>query len=93
MSITVHDASEAPIGDATVSGSWSNGTSGTGSCVTNQLGQCEITRTNIKKNSTSVTFTVDNVTHATLSYYSGANHDDELDSDSSDGTSIDILKP
>ena len=88
----MHDGGEGLISNATVSGSWSNGTSGTESCMTEQAGQCDITRTNINKNSASVTFTVDNLTHTTLYYNTGANHDDE-DGDSSDGTTITVLKP
>ncbi|MCA9926513.1 MAG: S8 family serine peptidase, partial [Anaerolineales bacterium] len=90
ITITVHDESEAPVSGATVSGSWSAGASGSGSCVTNGSGQCSITKSNISKNSSSVTFTVSNVTHATLVYNSGANHDPDGDSN---GTSIVVLKP
>ena len=92
VTLMVHDGDESLLSNATVSGSWSAGTSGTGSCVTGPLGLCEITRNNINKNSTSVTFTVGNVTQTTLYYNSGANHD-EPDADSSDGTTITILKP
>ena len=93
VAIIVHDGGEGLISNATVSGSWRAGASGTGSCMTDPMGQCNITRTNINKNSASVTFTVDNMTHTTLYYNSGANHDDEEDGDSSDGTTITILKP
>ncbi len=92
VAIEVHDNSHAPISGATVSGSWSAGTSGSGSCVTDSPGQCEITRNNINKNSTSVTFAVGNLTHTTHYFNSGANHD-EPNGDSSDGTTITILRP
>ena len=36
VTIIVHDGGEGLISNATVSGSWSNGTSGTGSCMTDQ---------------------------------------------------------
>ena len=87
--ITVHDDGEAAVANATVNGSWSAGANGSGSCVTNASGQCDITRNNIKRNSSSITFTVTNVTHATLTY-NAANHDPDGDSN---GTSIVIAKP
>ena len=90
VTITVHDSGEAAVSNATVSGSWSNGTNGSGSCVTNASGQCSITKNNIKGNSSSVTFTVTGVSHATNSYDSGSNHDPGGDSN---GTTIVIGSP
>lgn len=90
VTITVHDSGEALVADATVNGSWSNGTSGSGSCVTNGSGQCSVTRNNIRRNANSVTFTVTSVTHASLAYAPGDNHDPDGDSD---GTVIVIDKP
>ncbi len=90
VTITVHDSGEALVADATVNGSWSNGTSGSGSCVTNASGQCSVTRNNIRRNANSVTFTVTSVTHASLAYAPGDNHDPDGDSD---GTVIVIGKP
>ena len=69
---------------------WSNGTNGSGSCVTNGSGVCSITRNNVHRNSTSVTFTVTGVTGAGLTYNGGANHDPDGDST---GTVIVILEP
>lgn len=89
VTIDVHDGSENPVANATVSGSWSNGTTGSGSCVTNGAGQCSITKNNIR-NSASVTFTVTNVTRTGDTYNSGANHDPDGDSN---GTNITILEP
>ncbi|UCG24889.1 MAG: choice-of-anchor B family protein [Chloroflexota bacterium] len=88
--ITVHDSSDALVANATVNGSWSAGANGAGSCVTNGFGQCSITKNNISRNSTSVTLTVDSVTHASLVYAAGDNHDPDGDSN---GTVIVILKP
>jgi FtsP/CotA-like multicopper oxidase with cupredoxin domain len=90
VTITVHDNSDSPVASATVSGSWSAGASGSGSCTTDGSGQCSIIKNNINKNSSSATFTIDNVTHATLAYNAGANHDPDGDSN---GTSIVVLKP
>ncbi len=89
VTITVHDASENPVANATVSGSWSVG--GGGSCTTDAAGQCNVTKNNIKDREASATFTVAEVTrHAGDVYDSGANHDPDGDSD---GTSITILNP
>jgi hypothetical protein len=87
--VTVHNGSEAPVANATVSGSWSAGPTGTGSCVTNASGQSTITKTNINGSVTSVTFSVTNVTAAGLTYAPGSNHDPDADSN---GTSIIVPK-
>ena len=90
VTITVHDDADNPLNNATVSGSWSAGTNGSGSSMTNASGECSITRNNINRNSDSVTFTVSDLTHATNSYMQADNHDPDSDSD---GTSIVVLKP
>ena len=90
ITITVEDANHNPVANATVSGSWSNGANGSGSCITDANGQCTITKNNINKNSSSATFTVTGVTHATYTYTSGDNHDPDGDSD---GTAITVTKP
>jgi len=92
VTITVHDASHNLLADATVSGTWIGGYSGTDSCTTDSSGQCSVISGSIPKRNGSVTFTVDGVTHATLSYeYEPAdNHDPDGDSD---GTSITVFKP
>ncbi len=68
VTIQVLDDLGNPVANAQVSGSWSNGASGSDSCVTNASGICSITKTNINGNRNSVTFTVDDVTHAALTY-------------------------
>jgi PKD repeat protein len=88
--ITVHDGDHNPVADATVSGSWSGGASGTASCVTDANGQCTVSVSGIPKRNGTATFTVTDVFHADLSYDSSANHDPDGDSD---GTSITIAKP
>jgi hypothetical protein len=89
VTITVHDETEAPVANATVDGTWSGGVTGGASCVTGASGQCSVSKTNIKGNVASVTFTVDDVTHTSNTYDSGANHDPDGDSD---GTSIIVYK-
>jgi hypothetical protein len=85
---TVHDSNHRPVANATVSGSWSSG--GTGSCTTNGSGQCAVPKSTIPKSTGSVIFTVGNVTHATLTYNSADNHDPDGDSN---GTRITLSRP
>jgi len=86
--ITVHDSNHSPVANATVSGSWSNGT--TGSCTTSGSGPCTVSQLGLPKRTGSVTFTVASVTHATLTYKSADNHDPDGDSN---GTSVTVSRP
>ena len=81
VQITVHSAGESPMSNATVNGAWSNGTTGSGSCITNASGQCTITRSDIRSTVNDVTFTVTSVTHSSNAYLPGSNHDPDGDSD------------
>ncbi len=69
--ITIHNGSHAPVANATVSGSWTgtfgNGFGGSGAnptCMTNAAGQCTVQRNALQ----ALTFMVNSVTHATLTY-------------------------
>jgi PKD repeat protein len=88
VTATVHNQNEAPASGATVSGTWSVGTSG--SCKTAKNGTCTITRDRIASSVSSVTFTVTGVSLSGYSYSPGANHDPD---GSSNGTVITITKP
>ena len=88
VTITVHDSSENPVANATVSGSWSTG--GTSSCTTNSSGTCTVTSGTLTRRDASTTFTVSNVTHASLTYQPADNHDPDGDSN---GTSITVNRP
>ena len=88
VTITVHDSNHLPVANATVSGSWSGGS--TGSCATTGGGQCAVARSTISKGNANVTFTVANITHATLTYASTGNHDPDSDSN---GTAITVKRP
>ncbi|MGD2178246.1 MAG: M6 family metalloprotease domain-containing protein [Anaerolineae bacterium] len=90
VTITVHDASETPVRTATVTGTWSGGYSGSASCATDDNGTCVASSGDIRKNIGSTSFTVDDVTHSSLTYDAAANHDPDGDSD---GTSITVYKP
>jgi hypothetical protein len=81
VTITIVNQGGFALPDATILWSWSAGTSGSGTCVTNASGQCSVTKANIKTSVTSVTFTVNDVQHASHSYTPGAL------------TSVDVLWP
>jgi hypothetical protein len=89
VTATVHDTNHSVVANATVSGSWSGGFTGPGSCTTDGSGQCSITSGNIRKRDGSATFTVEGVTHATLTYQPADNHDPDADSA---GTQIIVSK-
>jgi hypothetical protein len=75
--------------NATVNGSWSVG-GGVGTCATNGAGQCAVARSKISKSNARVTFTVADITHATLTYASPDNHDPDGDGN---GTAITVKRP
>jgi PKD repeat protein len=85
VTVTVHDDTEAPVGGAEVTGLWSSARSGTGSCTTDATGSCDITSSQVRDSTVSVDFTMTTVTHGSLSYAAGDNHDVDGDSD---GTTI-----
>jgi PKD repeat protein len=85
---TIHDTGHGAVANATVSGSWSDGAPG--ACTTIGSGQCTVSKPGITKKTGSVTFTVANVMHATLTYKPADNHDPDGDST---GTSINVSRP
>ena len=89
VTITLHDANHNPVANATVSGNWSNGASGSASCVTNSSGQCSVSKSNISRGKSSVTFTVNNVTRSGFTYNSSNNHDPD---GGSNGTRINVAR-
>lgn len=88
--ISVDDDAGNPVADAIVEGTWSNGAAGTFNCKTDATGRCHILTGVLSKSVKEVTFTVDNVTHAQLTYQPTDN--DDLDGDS-DGTTITFSRP
>ena len=85
VTLTVHDQEHNPVAGASVSGAWSGGASGSGSCLTGAGGACSILSPKISTAQPSITFAVDGVTHPSLPYEPAANHDPDGDSD---GTSV-----
>ena len=90
VTILIVDGSGNAVSSATVDGTWSAPVSSTASCTTDSSGTCTVSVSGIHKRNSSVTFTVDNVTHDTLTYDSSANTDPDGDSD---GTTITVAKP
>jgi hypothetical protein len=88
VDITVHDASHSPVTGATVTGTWTEGASGTSECSTDTSGQCQVSKEGILGRIASVDFAVDNVTHSTYSYSPVANHDPDADSN---GTTVRVF--
>lgn len=88
LTVTVHDSNENPVSGADVTVSVSGAISGTATGTTGSDGTVTFT-TGTMKGGSEVTFTVDNVTHTTLTYASADNHDPDGDSD---GTTITVVK-
>lgn len=89
VTITVLDGAGDPVGNATVDGTWSGGYSGAASATTDSSGQAVVTSGNIRKNTDSTSWTVDSITHSSLTYDSTDNTDPDGDSS---GTSITVFK-
>ena len=90
VTIVVHDAAERLVANANVAGRWSNGATGTASCVTNNSGACTMTKTGLKTSTSSVIFSVTGVTYTSLSYQAANNHDPDGESN---GTTITVSRP
>jgi outer membrane protein assembly factor BamB len=86
FTVKIGDSSHNPVSGADVSFSLSGTESGSGQVTTGSDGTASY-QTGWIKSSGYLTFTVDDVTHATLSYSPADNHDPDGDSD---GTSITI---
>ena len=90
VAIEVHSSSHGLASGAKVTGNWSGGYSGTGSCTTDGTGRCQIATGNISKKVTSAQFSVSAVAKSGYVYQSSANHDPDPDSN---GSTITIAKP
>ncbi len=91
VSVRVVDQNGQPVSGAAVSGTWSAGASGNGSCSqTDANGWCSISKGGVKKNVGSVTFSITGVTKSGASYDPADNEDPDGDST---GTVIVIAKP
>jgi PKD repeat protein len=88
VTIIVHDSRHAVVSSALVTGLWSDGTSAT--CTTNADGQCAVIRSGIRRKTTSVGFSVTNVTRPAFVYKAADNHDSD---GSSNGSEVLVIKP
>ncbi len=88
VTISVHDGSEAPLANASVSGSWSGGLND--SCITDGNGQCTVSTGKIDGQVTGATFSVETLSLSGYTYQPVDNHD--LDGDS-DGTTFTVSQP
>jgi hypothetical protein len=69
--VLIHDRVNQPLSGATVTGVWSNGSNGGGSCVTGAGGQCNVDKPNLKSGVASVSFTVTDISGAGITYAPG----------------------
>ena len=90
MTVTIHTSADLPVAGVTVTGTWSDAAQGSASCVTGASGVCSVTKSNLKSNQSTATFTVTQVGDVDAVYDAIANHDPDGDSD---GTSISIAAP
>ena len=90
VTVKVVNGSNAPVSGAKVTGAWSNGETGTGSCTTDTTGTCKIIKNNIRYARTSVRFTVNTVVKSGWTYNAALNSDPDGDSN---GTYIVINRP
>jgi VCBS repeat-containing protein len=90
VTASVHDSTHGPVSGATVTGLWSGGVSGPGSCTTDATGGCSVQSALIANSKKNQTFTVTSVSNG-LTYLASENHDP--DGDSSGGTAITVKKP
>jgi hypothetical protein len=80
VTITVHDADHNLVANATVSGIWS--IDGTSTCTTGKKGTCKVIKSGISYGTASVTFAVENVIHASLTYVPDDNEETSITIDS-----------
>jgi hypothetical protein len=90
VTVKVVNGANQPVSGAKVTGAWSNGETGNGSCTTATNGTCKIVKNNIRRAVTSVRFTVNNVTKSGWTYNAALNSDPDGDSN---GTFITINRP
>ena len=87
ITITVHDAADAPVSGATVVGSWDG--SVTQSCVTSSAGTCTVSRW-FSRAVLTTTFSVVDVRSGSQPYQAALDHDPD---GSTDGTRITVGRP
>jgi tRNA A-37 threonylcarbamoyl transferase component Bud32 len=74
VTISIHDAACGPLGGVTISGEWGAGSPPKGSCTTNALGSCSISK-NVDWGISELTFTIASISRAGYTYVPARNHD------------------
>lgn len=90
VTITVLNDLGNIVANVSITGNWSGGYSGTGTCITDSSGWCSVVTGNISIKSANTTFSATNISASGLSYNAAANSDPDGDSN---GTSITVSKP
>jgi serine protease AprX len=88
--ILVVDQEGNPLADASVSGAWSGGYTGSAACTTAADGTCSLATNAISVKNATATFSVSDVTHTSFAYEPASNTDPDGDSD---GTVITVNQP
>jgi len=83
VTITIFGENDNSVYEATVLGTWSGGSSGTASCVTDSAGECKLSKST---KGDSLTFTVDNISATNVTYDSNANNVNNSITINKDGT-------
>jgi subtilisin family serine protease len=73
VTVRVVDAASAPVANATVTGNWSGGTTGSAMCTTNGTGSCSMTSATMNVNKASTTLTVTGIGGSGIAYDAAAN--------------------
>jgi thermitase len=90
LTLAVHNTNHLAVPGAVVTGTWSGGAAGSGTCTTGGNGTCVIVSSSLRKKDGVATFTVTGVAASGLGYSAAQNHDPDGDST---GTVISIAKP
>ena len=90
VTIRVENATHGALANATVTGVWSDGATGSANCRTSVVGVCTVSKSSNSTTIGSVTFTVTGVTLSGRAYDASANHDSD---DDSTGTMIVVSRP
>ena len=90
VTIRVENVAHGALASANVTGTWSNGATGSATCRTSNVGICTVSKSSISTGIASVTFTITGVTLSGRVYDAAANHDPDGDST---GTVIVVNRP
>lgn len=90
VTVAVHKADHTAIGGVVVTGSWSNGASGTASCTTGSNGTCTLQSSSLPRTTLSATFAVTGAVLSGYTYENGSNHDIDF---GTNGTTITVNRP